>query len=110
VTVTIGAAYKPLLVTVPTVADQVTPLLDVPLTVAVNCFVVPEFSVVLAGDMETVMRVGLTANASTEHKIKATNEAMRFIVSSEFLVSRATSGFFLTQFLGPSRRISDWNN
>jgi hypothetical protein len=30
------------------------------------------------------MRVGLTANASTEHRIKATNEAMRFIVSSEF--------------------------
>jgi len=82
--VTIGAVYKPLLVTVPTVADQVTPLLDVPLMVAVNCFVVPEFSVALAGDMETVMRVGLTANASTEHKIKVTNEAMRFIVSSEF--------------------------
>jgi hypothetical protein len=62
----------------------VTPLLDVPLTVAVNCLVVPEFSVALAGDMEIVMRVGLTANAGTEHKIKVTNEAMRFIVSSEF--------------------------
>ena len=45
--VTIGAVYKPLLVTIPTVADQVTPLLDVPLMVAVNCFVVPAYSVAL---------------------------------------------------------------
>jgi hypothetical protein len=81
VAVTIGAVYKPLLVTVPTVAAQVTPVLDVPPTVTVNCFVVPEYSVALAGDMETVMRVGLTANASTEHRIKPTNKAMRFIVA-----------------------------
>jgi hypothetical protein len=83
VAVTIGAVYKPLLVTVPTVADHMTPLLDVPLTLAVNCFVVPEYSVALAGDMETVIRVGLTANARMEQRIKASNEAMRFIGSSD---------------------------
>jgi hypothetical protein len=83
VAVTIGAVYKPLLVTVPTVADQMTPLLDVPLALAVNCFVVPEYSVALAGDMETVIRVGLTANARMEQRIKASNEAMRFIGSSD---------------------------
>jgi len=65
------------------VADQMTPFLVVPLTLAVNCFVTPEYSVAVAGDMETVMRVGLTANARVEQRIKASNEAMRFIGSSD---------------------------
>jgi hypothetical protein len=97
VAVTIGAVYKPLLVTVPTVADQMTPLLDVPLALAVNCFVVPEYSVALAGDMETVIRVGLTANARMGQRIKASNEAMRFIGSfdsgNSSVVNRTTSRF-----------------
>ena len=111
--VTIGAVYKPLLVTAPTVADQVTPLLDVPLTLAVNCFVTPEYSVAVAGDMETVMRVGLTANARVEQRIKASTEAMRFIGFSDSgnssVVNRATSRF-RNPLLGPSLRSANRTN
>jgi len=40
VEVTAGAVYKPRrIVTVPAVVDQVTAVLAIPLTVAVNCFV-----------------------------------------------------------------------
>ena len=36
-----GAVYRPLVETVPPVADQVTAVLEVPVTVAVNCCVLP---------------------------------------------------------------------
>ena len=49
-----GAVYSPALVIVPPVADQVTAVFDVPLTVAVNCCVAPVASVATVGLMLTV--------------------------------------------------------
>jgi hypothetical protein len=42
-----GAVYKPLLLTIPAVADQVTRLSFVPVTVAVNCCVLDVLRFVL---------------------------------------------------------------
>ena len=50
-----GASNKPVLETVPAVADQVVPVLLVPLTVALNCTLPLEATVVLAGDICTLM-------------------------------------------------------
>jgi hypothetical protein len=60
---TVGAANKPLLEIVPADADQVTPVLVVPCTVAVNCLVFPDVRDVLVGETVTVMgeAAGLTA-------------------------------------------------
>jgi len=46
----------------------------------IACCVPPEYSVVVVGEMATVMRVGLTANAGMAHKTNANNDAARFIV------------------------------
>src|SRR5713101_3541148 len=54
-TFTAGATNKPVLEMVPAVADQVTPTLLVSRTVAVNCWVLPEETVGLAGEMCTLM-------------------------------------------------------
>jgi hypothetical protein len=49
-----GAVYNPLALTVPPpLADQVTLVLEVPVTVAVNCCVTPASKVTLAGDTLT---------------------------------------------------------
>src|SRR5579863_109523 len=53
--VTVGAWYKPLLLTAPADADQVTPTFDVLLTVAVNCTVPEEATVAVAGSRVTVI-------------------------------------------------------
>ncbi len=76
-----GAVYRPAFVTVPAVVDQVTPVLMVPTTLAANCFVAPEMSVVAVGEMETVIRVGLTANANIEHRTTANPTPTCFISS-----------------------------
>jgi hypothetical protein len=50
-----GAVYKPEADSVPApVSDQVTAVLVVPLTVAVNCCVPPPFSVAEGGEIETL--------------------------------------------------------
>ena len=71
-----GAVYKPLVLTVPTVAlppftpstDQVTPVLLVPVTVAVNCCVPLMATIAVAGENVTVMTggtiTGLTVTAA----------------------------------------------
>ena len=48
-----GAVYRPVLEIAPLVADQVTPFLVAPVTVPLNCWVFPEFTVTLAGVIET---------------------------------------------------------
>jgi|SRR5712692_8400461 len=50
---TLGAVKAPLLDIVPALADQITPVLLVPLTVAVNCCVPPETTVAVAGETAT---------------------------------------------------------
>jgi hypothetical protein len=50
---TLGAVKTPLLEIVPALADQITPFLLVPLTVAVNCCVPPETTVAVAGETAT---------------------------------------------------------
>src|SRR5206468_2846058 len=52
---TVGAANRPLLEIVPADADQVTPVLVVPCTLAVNCFVLPDVRDVLVGETVTLM-------------------------------------------------------
>jgi hypothetical protein len=53
----VGATYRPLELIVPTAGeiDQVTDLLDVPATVAVNCCDWPAFSLAVGGVMVTLM-------------------------------------------------------
>jgi len=53
--VTVGAVYSPELLIVPFVAVHVTPVLVVPVTVAVNCCVPLEASVALVGEATTVI-------------------------------------------------------
>src|SRR4029077_7724730 len=48
-----GAVKRPLVLTVPAVVVHVTALLVVPVTVAVNCCVVPAFTVGVDGEMVT---------------------------------------------------------
>src|SRR6202050_5410332 len=50
---TVGAVYRPLLLTEPVVADQVTAVSEVPLTLAVNCSVWLESRVPLVGETLT---------------------------------------------------------
>ena len=47
------AVYKPLLETVPPVAVHVTAVFELPVTVAVNCWVLPDCRVALVGETET---------------------------------------------------------
>ena len=51
--VTVEAVYSPELLIVPFVAVHVTPVLVVPVTVAVNCCVPPDRTVAEVGEMET---------------------------------------------------------
>src|ERR1700683_2963581 len=51
---TVGAVYRPLLLTEPAVADQVTAVSEVPLTLAVNCCVWLESRVPLVGETLTL--------------------------------------------------------
>jgi hypothetical protein len=53
----LGAVYKPELLIVPEVADQVTAVFVVPVTVAVNCCVPPVVSDAEVGEMETATAV-----------------------------------------------------
>jgi len=53
VEVTLGAVSSPEVEMDPAEVDQVTAVFDVPLTVEVNCWVPPEETVALAGDIET---------------------------------------------------------
>src|SRR5439155_24151188 len=82
VAVTAGAVYSPELVTVPPVVDQVTAVLLVPATIAVNCFVAPEYSVAVIGEIATATLGGLPANACIAHKTNPSNKTIRFIVPS----------------------------
>lgn len=52
--VTIGAVKKPVLVIVPLVAFQVTAVLELPVTVAVNCWVPPDGTEAPTGEMVSV--------------------------------------------------------
>jgi hypothetical protein len=63
---TLGAVNIPPVETVPDDADQVTAVLLVPWTVAENCCVLPDVSVVLVGETETLIVEldGLTATVA----------------------------------------------
>ncbi|MGZ4824694.1 MAG: hypothetical protein ACXVZT_08745, partial [Terriglobales bacterium] len=52
--VTLGAVKKPVLVIVPLVAFQVTAVLELPVTVAVNCWVPPDGTEAPTGEMVSV--------------------------------------------------------
>lgn len=54
-----GTPTRPFVVTVPAVVFQCTATLLVPLTVALNCCVVPAFTVALVGEIATEMLVWL---------------------------------------------------
>jgi len=83
--------YKPELVTVPAVVDHVTPVFVLPVTAVVNCWVPPEYTVAVVGEIVTVIRVGLPASAGIEHKINPTKAAMRFTVPPH--AARLCAGF-----------------
>ena len=55
VVLTLGAANKPEDEIVPALAFQVTPVLPVPLTRAENCWVPPEITLALVGEIEIVI-------------------------------------------------------
>ena len=73
---TVGAVNSPVLLMLPLVAVQVTPVFVVPVTIAVNCCVPPDITVVpLAGETEiTIGPVGVvvTTGAFTDIVIPAT--------------------------------------
>ena len=52
---TLGAVYKPFVSIEPREAFHVTAVLEVPLTVAVNCCFLPDATLTLNGEMETLM-------------------------------------------------------
>ena len=56
--VTLGAVYSPLLEIVPLVADQVTPVFEVLLTVAMNCCVAADSKLLEVGDTDTLTVAG----------------------------------------------------
>jgi hypothetical protein len=62
------------------VLDHVTPVLVLPVTAAVNCWVLPEYTVAVVGEIVTAIRVGLPASAGIEHKTNPTKAAMRITV------------------------------
>lgn len=80
IVVTAGAVYSPEVVMVPVVVDHVTAVLVLPVTAAVNCWVFPENTVAVVGEIATTIRVGLPASAGIEHKTNPTKAAMRFTV------------------------------
>jgi hypothetical protein len=53
-----GAVYRPVPEMLPPVADQLTPMFVVPLTLAVNCCVAPVESEAALGETETVTLAG----------------------------------------------------
>ena len=73
--------YTPELVIVPAVVDHFTAELLAPETAAVNCCVIPEYTVVVVGEIVTATLTGLPANAEMEHKINAQIAVARFINS-----------------------------
>lgn len=75
---TVGAVNMPPLEIAPELVDQVTPVLLVPWTVALNCWLPPDETVVLDGETATVMVV-VGALIATE--------ALAFLVLSATLVA-----------------------
>ena len=67
--VTIGAVYKPELVTIPAVVDHLTALFVLPVTAALNCLMPPEYTVAVVGEIVTATLTGLPACAEREDKI-----------------------------------------
>ena len=61
--VTFGAVYRPALETVPAVADHVTEVLALLVTVAENCCVPPDTTVVEVGEMETATTAPVPLNS-----------------------------------------------
>jgi hypothetical protein len=93
VEVTVGAVKSPLLEMLPAVADQVTALLKVPVTVALNCWVPSELMVALVGEIDT----DTAPNAfATAHKIAS---ARKNHVRRDFLLCR---GEFSMGSMNPS--------
>jgi hypothetical protein len=60
----VGAVYMPLEETLPPVADQVSAVLLLPVTVAVNCWVPPVFIVADVGEMVTATTGALTVTVA----------------------------------------------
>ncbi len=61
-----GAVKSPVLEMVPAEADHVTPVFVEPLTVAVNCSVLPEDTVALVGEIDMESVVGPVARMVQE--------------------------------------------
>jgi hypothetical protein len=61
-----GAVYRPLLVTVPPEAVQVTAVLLVPDTEAVNCWVPPLARLAVVGETEIEIRMGCDTVTTAE--------------------------------------------
>jgi hypothetical protein len=72
-----GAVYKPVEVMVPPVHDQVTAVLLVPTTLAVNVWVVPTSIVVELGLTVTVMAVLPAASRTWAHGSRSRNNIQR---------------------------------
>ncbi len=85
---TVGAANRPLLEIVPADADQVTPVLVVPCTLAVNCFVLPDVRDVLVGETVTLM-----VDAA---EVTATFALALFVVSAVLVAVTVTFVLLLT--------------
>ncbi len=70
------AVNRPVPEIVPPVAVQVTAVLDVPVTVAVNCRVCPACTVALAGEIVTVTAAGIVTAAEADFVESATEVAV----------------------------------
>jgi hypothetical protein len=75
-----GAVYRPLEETLPAVADQVTAVLLLPLTVAVNCCVPPVSSEVETGEIDTATGALTVTVAEADLVLSATLVAVTVYV------------------------------
>jgi hypothetical protein len=66
-----GAVYRPLLLTVPPVADHVTEVFELPLTVAVNCCVALGAIVAATGLIETDTGGGVTVTVALANLVES---------------------------------------
>jgi len=80
--VTLGAVNSPAVEIDPAVADHVTPVFVEPLTVALNCCVLPEATVALAGETETATSPGGVTVTTAEADVLVSASLTAFTVTS----------------------------
>jgi len=89
---TLGAVNRPLLETVPALADQVTPWLFALLTVAANCCAPPEEILALLGETETLTGEVLTGGVTNTLAVACLLESARLVAVTATEVLDVTVG------------------